>query len=116
MTGWEAEAGGSVYSVAQSDGLGAEAWGVINVPLVQDRLALRVAAGFVDDPGFVDYRYVVREPGVSNPNAPFDGSGDDVSANLRVYTRDDSGNSEPMPCHRRPFSEPGKSLHPTVRS
>ena len=69
--------------MAQSDGLGAEAWGVINVPLVQDRLALRVAAGFVDDPGFVDYRYVVREPGVSNPNAPFDGSGDDVSANLR---------------------------------
>jgi iron complex outermembrane receptor protein len=82
-TRWEAEAGGSVYSVAQSDGLGADAWGMINVPLVQDRLALRVAAGYVDDPGFVDYRYVVREPGVSNPNAPFDGSGDDVSANLR---------------------------------
>ncbi|HEX5650406.1 MAG TPA: TonB-dependent receptor [Steroidobacteraceae bacterium] len=79
----EAEAGGSVYSLGQSDGLGADVWGVVNVPLVQDRVALRIAAGYTDDPGFVDYRYVVREPGVSNPNAPFDGSGDDVAANLR---------------------------------
>jgi iron complex outermembrane receptor protein len=79
----EAEAGGSVYSLGQSDGLGADVWGVVNLPLVQDRVALRIAAGYTDDPGFVDYRYVVREPGVSNPNAPFDGSGDDVAANLR---------------------------------
>ena len=82
-TRWEASAGGDVYSLEQSGGLGADAWGVLNVPLVQDRLALRIAAAYTDDPGFVDYRYVVREPGVSNPNAPFDGSGDDVSANLR---------------------------------
>ena len=82
-TGWEAEAGGRAYALEQSDGLGVDAWGMVNVPLVQDRLALRIAAGYIDDPGFVDYRYVVREPGVSNPNAPFDGSGDDVATNLR---------------------------------
>jgi iron complex outermembrane receptor protein len=78
-----AEAGGRVYSLGESDSLGADVWGTVNVPLVEDRLALRVAAGYLDDPGFIDYDYVVREPGVSNPNAPFDGSGDDVDANLR---------------------------------
>lgn len=78
-----AETGGRVYSIEQSDGTGADLWGVVNVPLVQDRLALRLAVGYLDDPGFVDYAYVVREPGVSNPNAPFDGSGDEVAANLR---------------------------------
>jgi iron complex outermembrane receptor protein len=82
---FEAEAAGRVYSVGQSDGLGSQVWGAVNVPLVTDRLALRVAAGHFDDPGFVDYDYVVREPGVSNPNAPFDGSGDDVPANLRRH-------------------------------
>ena len=82
-TRWEAEVAGRVYSLEQSDGMGTDVWGMVNVPLVQDRLALRIAAGYIDDPGFVDYRYVVREPGVSNPNAPFDGSGDDVAANLR---------------------------------
>jgi outer membrane receptor protein involved in Fe transport len=82
-SGYAAEAGGRVYTVGQSDGLGTNVWGTVNVPLVEDRLALRVAAGYLDDPGFIDYDYVVREPGVSNPNAPFDGSGDDVGANLR---------------------------------
>lgn len=81
--GFAAETGGRVYSIEQSDAVGADVWGMVNVPLVQDRLALRIAAGYLDDPGFVDYAYVVREPGVSNPNAPFDGSGDDVAANLR---------------------------------
>ncbi|HET9694571.1 MAG TPA: TonB-dependent receptor [Steroidobacteraceae bacterium] len=78
-----AEAAGRLYSVGESDGMGTQVWGSVNVPLIADRLALRVAAGYFDDPGFIDYDYIVREPGVSNPNAPFDGSGDDVSANLR---------------------------------
>ena len=82
-TQFEAEAAGRLYSVDQSDGMGTQVWGAVNLPLVEDRLALRVAAGRFDDPGFIDYDYVVREPGVSNPNAPFDGSGDDPSAHLR---------------------------------
>jgi outer membrane receptor protein involved in Fe transport len=82
-TQFGADAGGRVYAVNESDGIGTDLWGMVNVPLVDDRLALRIAAGYFDDPGFVDYNYVVREPGVSNPNAPFDGSGDDVGANLR---------------------------------
>ena len=62
--------------------MGTDVWGVVNVPLVEDRLALRVAAGYVNDPGFIDYNYIVREPGVSNPDPDFDDA-DDVAANLR---------------------------------
>ena len=56
--------------------------GVVNVPLVEDRLALRVAAGYVNDPGFIDYNYIVREPGVSDPDPDFDDP-EEVAANLR---------------------------------
>ena len=80
--GFEASAGGRLYSINESDGMGTDVWGVVNVPLVEDRLALRVAAGYVNDPGFIDYNYIVREPGVSNPDPDFDDAGD-VAANLR---------------------------------
>ncbi|MBK7903610.1 MAG: TonB-dependent receptor [Proteobacteria bacterium] len=79
---FEASAGGRLYSVNESDGMGTDVWGVVNLPLVESRLALRLAAGYVNDPGFIDYNYVVREPGVSNPNPDFDDAGD-VADNLR---------------------------------
>ena len=78
----EADIGGRLYSINESDGMGTDLWGMVNVPLIDDRLALRVAAGYVDDPGFVDYDYIVREPGVSNPQPDFDDPAD-VAANLR---------------------------------
>ena len=81
-TGFSASAGGRLYSVDESDGIGTDLWGVVNVPLVEDRLALRVAAGYIDDPGFIDYDYIVREPGVSTPDPDF-GDPADVAANLR---------------------------------
>ncbi len=80
--GFEASAGGRLYSINESDGMGTDVWGVVNLPLVENRLALRVAAGYVNDPGFIDYNYIVREPGVSNPDPDFDDAGD-VAANLR---------------------------------
>ncbi len=80
--GFAASAGGRLYSINESDGMGTDVWGVVNLPLVENRLALRVAAGYVDDPGFIDYNYIVREPGVSNPDPDFDDAGD-VAANLR---------------------------------
>jgi outer membrane receptor protein involved in Fe transport len=79
---FEASAGGRLYSINESDGLGTDVWGVVNVPLVEDRMALRVAAGYIDDPGFIDYNYIVREPGVSNPDPDFDDP-EEVAANLR---------------------------------
>ena len=63
----ELEVGGRTYALGQSDGIGYDLHGVVNVPLVEDKLALRVALGYTDDPGFIDYNYIVREPGVSDP-------------------------------------------------
>jgi iron complex outermembrane recepter protein len=81
-TGFDAEVGGRLYSVNESDGMGTDAWGMVNVPLVDDRVALRLAAGYIDDPGFIDYNNIVREPGVSDPNPdPEDPAA--VQANLR---------------------------------
>jgi iron complex outermembrane receptor protein len=76
------ELGGRTYTLGQSDGMGYDLFGVVNVPLVTDRVALRVAAGYTDDPGFIDYDYIVREPGVSNPQPDFNDPAD-VEANLR---------------------------------
>ena len=52
------------------------------MPLIADRLALRVVASYTDDPGFIDYDYIVREPGVSDPEPDFDDPAA-VEANLR---------------------------------
>ena len=82
--------GRPLYSINESDGIGTDLWGVVNVPLVEDHLALRLAVGYINDPGFIDYNYIVREPGVSNP-----GSG------LRRLRR-----KSPPTCARRRTSTP----------
>ena len=78
----ELEIGGRTYALGQSDGIGYDLHGVVNVPLVEDRLALRAAVGYTDDPGFIDYDYIVREPGVSDPE-PDRNDPAAVEANLR---------------------------------
>ena len=76
------EVGGRTYALGRSDGVGYELSGVVNVPLVEDKLALRVAVGYLDDPGFIDYNYIVREPGISDPEPDFSNQAE-VDANLR---------------------------------
>jgi len=78
----DADVNARFYALNHSDGFGYDVDGALNVPLIQDRLAVRVAAGYTDDPGFIDYDYLVREPGVSNPQPNFDDPAD-VAANLR---------------------------------
>lgn len=58
---------GDLYGLSHSDGTGYEGGGTINIPIVDDRLALRASLDYLDDPGFIDYNYLVRNPGVSNP-------------------------------------------------
>lgn len=58
---------GDLYGLSHSDGVGYEGGGTINVPIIDDRLALRASLDYLDDPGFIDYDYLVRNPGVSNP-------------------------------------------------
>jgi len=73
---------GDVYDLNESDDLGYEGGGTINIPIIQDRLALRASLDYVDDPGFIDYNFLVREAGVSNPQPDFSNP-DDVRANLK---------------------------------
>jgi iron complex outermembrane recepter protein len=58
---------GDLYGLSHSDGAGYEGGGTINIPIIDDRLALRASLDYLDDPGFIDYDYLVRNPGVSNP-------------------------------------------------
>ncbi len=75
------DVGGDMYALSESDGLGYEADLVVNVPIVEDSLAFRASVNYLDDPGFIDYPYLVREPGVSNPQPDFADPAD-VAANL----------------------------------
>jgi outer membrane receptor protein involved in Fe transport len=81
------EANGDLYSVAHSSGSGYKAGFVVNAPIIEDRLAFRASFNYLDDPGFTDYPYLVREPGVSNPQPDF-GNPADVAANL--YRQNDA--------------------------
>ncbi|HEX6998546.1 MAG TPA: TonB-dependent receptor [Gammaproteobacteria bacterium] len=79
---WELAAHGDLYSLAHSNGAGYDADMVVNVPIVEDTLAFRASVGYYDDPGFIDYPFVLREPGVSDPE-PDLADPADVGANLR---------------------------------
>ncbi len=66
----------------ESDGFLYDAGVTLNIPIISDMLAVRASLDQLDDPGFLDYNYVVREAGVSNPQPDF-GNPADVAANLR---------------------------------
>lgn len=70
------------YDLAHSGSLGFEGDVVLNVPIVEDKLAVRGVFGYIDDPGFIDYDFVVQNAGVSNPQPNFNDPAD-VAANLR---------------------------------
>tara|TARA_R110002110_G_scaffold205066_7_gene416942 strand:+ start:64966 stop:67341 length:2376 start_codon:yes stop_codon:yes gene_type:complete len=62
---------GDIYDLSEANDLGYEGGVTINIPLVEDRLAIRASIDYEDDPGFIDYNFLVREPGVSNPQPDF---------------------------------------------
>lgn len=67
---------------SESSDIGHTFGAMVNIPLVQDVLALRANFEKLDDPGFVDYNFVVREAGVSDPDPDFSNPSE-VAANLR---------------------------------
>lgn len=75
------EVGMGVNVMSKSDDVGTETRFTANLP-IGERAALRAAVAYFEDPGFIDYAYVVREPGVSNPQPNFNDPAD-VEANLR---------------------------------
>lgn len=76
------EGRGDVYGLSHSDSAGYEGGGTVNIPIIPDTLAFRASADYLDDPGFIDYNYLVRQAGVSNPQ-PDLSNPNDVNANLK---------------------------------
>jgi iron complex outermembrane recepter protein len=62
---------GSAFSLSHSDSMGFRGGATFNVPF-GDNLAFRASIDRYDDPGFIDTPYLVRQPGVSDPepNSP----------------------------------------------
>ncbi|QTL34491.1 TonB-dependent receptor [Pseudoalteromonas viridis] len=56
---------GDLFQNSESDSVGGEGGFVFNTPIIEDELALRASLNQYEDPGFIDYNYVVREGGAS---------------------------------------------------
>ena len=67
---------------AESDNNGSESSIILNLPLIEDTLAFRGSYNFYKDPGFIDYNYVVKQGGKSNPDPDWNDA-TDVRNNLR---------------------------------
>lgn len=48
--------------------------GAVNIPLIADHVALRTTVGYYNNPGFIDYNYILQRPGISDPQ-PVRGEG-----------------------------------------
>jgi iron complex outermembrane receptor protein len=81
FSGTTLELRGDAYGLSQSDGIGADAGFTFNIP-IGENLAFRASVDYLDDPGFIDYNFLVRESGVSDPEPDFSNPAD-VEANLR---------------------------------
>jgi iron complex outermembrane receptor protein len=73
---------GMLSQNGESDGMLNDVGVTLNLPILEDTLALRVNVDRLDDPGWVDYPFVVRESGVSDPEPDFSNPAE-VDANLR---------------------------------
>ncbi len=62
---------GDVFQNKESSSVGGEGGFIVNVPLIEDELAVRASLNIYEDPGFIDYNYLVKEPGVSLTDPDF---------------------------------------------
>lgn len=60
---------GDVFKNVESDDFSSDFGATVNLPL-SDTFSFRASVDRLDDAGFIDQPFVVREIGVSNPNAP----------------------------------------------
>ena len=81
---------GDLFALAHGGAPGSDAGLTFNLPLVSRKLALRGSIGRYADPGFIDYDYLLRTPGVSEPEPDLTDPGA-VEANLR---REPDANTE----------------------
>ena len=71
-----------LFGLAHGGSVGYDAGLTFNLPLIRTRLALRGAIDRFADPGFIDYDYLLIEPGVSEPEPDLTDP-QAVAANLR---------------------------------
>ena len=81
------EARGGGFTRAHGGKPGGDVGLTANLPLAEDRLALRASLGMHRDAGFIDYGHVLREPGTSHPE-PAPGT---AAAHLRREPDRDAG-------------------------
>ena len=74
---------GDVSKTKESGSVSGEGGYIANVPLINNKLGLRVSLNYLNDPGFIDYNYVVREAGASLPDPDFNDP-QAVAQNLRA--------------------------------
>lgn len=58
---------GRYFGVAHGSSPGVNGDVMVNLPIVADHIAFRTATGYYDNPGFIDYPYLLQQPGKSNP-------------------------------------------------
>lgn len=80
---------GDISSTKESASIGGEGGFVFNKPLIDNELGVRMSLNYLNEPGFIDYNYVVREPGVSLPDPDFNNS-EAVNKNLQSF-EDENG-------------------------
>ncbi|HEX6999189.1 MAG TPA: TonB-dependent receptor [Gammaproteobacteria bacterium] len=82
----------ATFDLAESNDFGLRGGWTGNFPLAEN-LALRATVDYYDDPGFIDTPFLVREPGVSDPEPDFTNPVD-VAANL--YGLEDANGEETL--------------------
>ncbi len=64
---WSIDTHMRVFGQSESSDPGMVGDATINVPIIADHVALRSTVGYTNNPGFIDYNYLLLQPGVSNP-------------------------------------------------
>ncbi len=93
--GFEMELRGDAYAYGEGDGISSEVGITFNYTF-NDNFAIRGSVDQLNDKGFIDYPFIVREPGVSEPDPNFIDSAD-LAAN---FSPDSDANTEEVTAGR----------------
>ncbi|MFW7267916.1 TonB-dependent receptor [Gluconacetobacter sp. Hr-1-5] len=86
---WSADLTGKTFGESESNSPGGEVTGTFNIPILRDHIAFRTVVGYYNDPGFMDYNYLLKNPGVSNPQPGLDSLGTPAQQRENFYKRAD---------------------------
>jgi outer membrane receptor protein involved in Fe transport len=64
---WSIDLHARGFAESHSSTFGINGDATVNVPIIADHVALRSTVGYYSNPGFIDYDYLLKQPGVSDP-------------------------------------------------